>query len=185
MTPSTWNLPLPTAQRPYSDVYLPPFQMNRSLLFCVFMALNFGGLAIGGQFTEPGVASEWYLTLARAPWTPPGWVFGAAWSTIMVGFSWYMYQLWSRTPQSGRRTITLAYTTALLLNIAWNPLFFGAHLTGMAMLDLILLLAVVLWLCFRGWKHPGMTWARWALLPYPCWLMVAISLNSYPLWMGT
>ena len=159
--------------------------MIRSLLFCVFLALNFGGLAIGGQFTGPGVVSEWYQTLARAPWTPPGWVFGAAWSTIMVGFSWYMCQLWLWTPKADRQIITLAYATALLLNIAWNPLFFGAHMTGLALIDLILLLMVILWLWQRSSKHPEMMRHRWALLPYPCWLMVAISLNGYPLWMGT
>ena len=103
----------------------------------------------------------------------------------MVGFSWYMCQLWSCAPKADRQIITLAYATALLLNIAWNPLFFGAHMTGLALIDLILLLMVVLWLWQRSSKHPDMTRHRWALLPYPCWLMVAISLNGYPLWMGT
>lgn len=38
----------------------------------VFLALNFGALAIGGFFTGIGVSSEWYTQLNKAPWTPPG-----------------------------------------------------------------------------------------------------------------
>ena len=84
--------------------------MRRTLPLFAFLALNFGGLAIGARFTGPGVNSEWYQTLARAPWTPDGWVFGAAWTLIMVTFSIYMARLWSLTESSEnvcRRTIDL------------------------------------------------------------------------------
>ena len=61
--------------------------MTRFLSLLTFLGLNFGGLALGARFTGPGVNSEWYQTLARAPWTPDGWVFGTAWTLIMVTFS--------------------------------------------------------------------------------------------------
>jgi len=48
-----------------------------------FLLLNFGALAVGGFFTGKGVPSYWYSDLIKAPWTPPGWVFGFAWTTIM------------------------------------------------------------------------------------------------------
>ncbi len=46
--------------------------MNRSFLFsCLaFGTLNFIGLAIGGMATGPGVVSDWYASLEKAPWTP-------------------------------------------------------------------------------------------------------------------
>ncbi|MEM6378823.1 MAG: TspO/MBR family protein, partial [Bacteroidota bacterium] len=50
----------------------------------IFLILNFVALGIGGFFTGPGTSSEWYNNLNQAPWTPPGWVFGAAWTTIMI-----------------------------------------------------------------------------------------------------
>ena len=49
----------------------------------LFGVLNFVGLAIGGLATGPGVSSDWYAGLDKAPWTPPGWVFGAAWTAVM------------------------------------------------------------------------------------------------------
>jgi hypothetical protein len=33
--------------------------------FIIFLALNFLALAIGGQFTGNGVASEWYQTIKK------------------------------------------------------------------------------------------------------------------------
>jgi len=40
-----------------------------------FLILNFGALFIGAQFTGPGVNSDWYGLMNKAPWTPPGWFF--------------------------------------------------------------------------------------------------------------
>ena len=61
----------------------------------IFFALNFGALALGGIFTSKGVSSDWYIGISNAHWTPLGWVFGAAWTTIMIYFSIYMAFSWS------------------------------------------------------------------------------------------
>ena len=50
------------------------------LLF--FLLLNFGALALGGFLMGEGPSSAWYSNLNKAPWTPPGWVFGASWTVI-------------------------------------------------------------------------------------------------------
>ena len=60
------------------------------LRILLFLIINFGGLFIGGLFTGEGVPSDWYQNLNKAPWNPPGWVFGAAWTTVMICFSVYM-----------------------------------------------------------------------------------------------
>ena len=78
----------------------------------------------------------------------------------------------------------IGYAKAWVFNAIWNALFFSAHLVGWALLDLIALLSIVVWLGIQGWHDPAMRTARWALLPYPCWLLVALSLNAYPWWMG-
>ena len=55
--------------------------MKNQLKFTIlFLIINFGGLAIGNWFMNNGPISEWYLNLNKAPWTPPGWVFGVAWT---------------------------------------------------------------------------------------------------------
>ena len=38
----------------------------------LFLIINFGALAVGGFFTGKGASSDWYSSLAKAPWAPPG-----------------------------------------------------------------------------------------------------------------
>ena len=60
--------------------------MKSLKLILFFLILNFGALGIGSFLMNNGPTSTWYLTLNKAPWTPPGWVFGFAWFTIMILF---------------------------------------------------------------------------------------------------
>jgi tryptophan-rich sensory protein len=59
----------------------------------LFLLINFGGLALGSYFMGDLDKNVWYKSLDKAPWTPPGWVFGAAWFSIMLFYSIFMQQL--------------------------------------------------------------------------------------------
>lgn len=48
------------------------------LYFLVFLSVNNLALYLGVLLMNDGPSEIWYLTLNKAPWTPPGWVFGAA-----------------------------------------------------------------------------------------------------------
>ena len=141
----------------------------------LFLALNFGALAIGGFFTSKGVPSEWYTNLNKAPWTPPGWVFGAAWTLIMICFSIYMAYLW---PVTQNKSLLLGlYIFQLILNIGWNPAFFYYHnaITALIIIStLTLLIGYLLSSHFSILKLKSML-----LVPYLIWLILATSLNAY------
>ena len=122
------------------------------LPFLAFVLLNFLGLYIGGRFTGPGVTSSWYQTLDQAPWTPPGWVFGVAWTTVMIGFSWFMAGVWQGTSGEVRSRWMLAFAALWLLNVAWNPVFFVWHQLAAALVILVLLL---LWVVGKNWTRFG------------------------------
>lgn len=62
----------------------------------LFLLVNFGGLGFGSWLMNNGPMTSWYQNLNKAPWTPPGWVFGAAWTTIMVCFSVYLVFLFTK-----------------------------------------------------------------------------------------
>jgi len=144
------------------------------VLLGLFLLINFGGLAIGGWLQGGGPSSEWYQSLDRAPWTPPGWVFGLAWFTIMLCFSIYMAYLARIHFSTG--TIAL-FVAAVLLNVAWNPVFFRLHEMVAALVILIGLFLLISLLMFGQWKM--MSWKSLLLLPYFVWLAIAISLNGY------
>ena len=112
----------------------------------IFLTLNFLALAIGGQFTGSGVSSDWYQTINKAPWTPPGWVFGAAWTTIMICYAFYLKSLIENV-KSQSKTIYILYGIQWVLNIIWNPIFFYFQYDVLALL-VISALQVVLIITF-------------------------------------
>jgi tryptophan-rich sensory protein len=149
--------------------------MKRAAYLLLFLLLNFGALAIGGSFTADGVASDWYQNLNKAPWTPPGWVFGAAWTFLMVCYS--VYLAFAQNQFQNKQLFWGVYLLQWVLNVAWNPLFFKYHWTVLALLDLLALTAVVYFSLLRF--IPLRSCKAWLLLPYALWVLIATSLNAY------
>lgn len=142
--------------------------------------LNFGALAIGGLFTGPGVTSEWYQSLDKAPWTPPGWVFGAAWTTIMVCFTIYLAKIWPLA--DNKRKLAVLFGVQWVLNVSWNPAFFYFHKPMLGFLIITTLTAAVaLFMVSYNRKVKAFTWL---LVPYFVWLVIATSLNAYIILMN-
>jgi len=149
--------------------------MNRPAFILLFLFLNFGALAIGSSFTADSVASNWYQNLSKAPWNPPGWVFGAAWTFLMVCYS--IYLAFAHDQFQNKRLFWGVYLLQWVLNVAWNPLFFKYHWTVLALLDLLALTTVVYFSLLRF--IPLRSWKAWLLLPYALWVLIATSLNAY------
>ncbi|MFH4968100.1 TspO/MBR family protein [Gaetbulibacter sp. M240] len=140
----------------------------------LFLILNFGALGIGILFMNNGPQSAWYSDLNKAPWTPPGWFFGLAWTTIMVCFSIVMAFLSSKADKT--RLIVL-FSIQFFLNIIWNYIFFNKHLIGLGLVTIILLTIVVGKFIF---DYKGILKTKiWLIVPYFVWLCIACSLNAY------
>jgi len=152
--------------------------MKKKLGFLLlFLLLNFGALGLGSFLMGGNPAeNEWYQNLPRAPWTPPGYVFGLAWSSIMICFSILMAHL---VTTSAWQLYIRIYAIQWLLNVLWNPLFFQLHMIVASLFVITCLLMVLVWLGFALSKRESSLW-NLLLLPYVLWLIVAISLNAYP-----
>ena len=146
----------------------------------VFLIIQFGALVIGGLFTRQAVTSDWYLHLQKAPWTPPGWFFGFAWTTIMICFSLLLALLWPKIQNKKEAAVTIAIQW--ILNVIWNPVFFYFHQILSGAVILIMLLGVLLW--FYKKYAVAAKLEMWLLVPYLVWLVVASSLNLYILCMN-
>jgi benzodiazapine receptor len=139
----------------------------------LFTLLNFGVLAIGGLFTPSGISSDWYSELNRAPWTPPGWMFGFAWSTIMVCLTIYM----STALKEKNKPLIYLYLFQLILNVSWTPVFFYYHQPLISLVIIVLLTLVIglkIFICRENKNCKTLL-----LLPYLIWLCIATSLNWY------
>ena len=143
----------------------------------VFFILNFGALALGSYMMGEGPMDSWYTNLNKAPWTPPGWVFGVSWTLIMICLSIFMNK--AVQIEALRTSILWIYGVQLVLNILWNPLFFNFHWTRLALIEIILLVIVVGFMAIKA--KPYLPQLTWLLTPYVIWLTIAITLNAYAL----
>ncbi|WP_191861009.1 TspO/MBR family protein [Hanstruepera ponticola] len=141
----------------------------------LFLIINFGGLAIGGWLMNNGPQSEWYTNLNQAPWTPPGWVFGVAWTTIMICFSVYLAKLFSH---QNSKFLRILFVVQVILNISWNYIFFNQHWVGLGLLNISLLTLFIFYFFFKFRMDDIKTYS-YLLLPYMIWLLIATSLNAY------
>lgn len=149
--------------------------MKKVYLFILFLIINFGGLAIGNYFMGDAVYDLWYTNLNKAPWTPPGWVFGAAWTLIMICFSIYLAYLFSIR---NSKFVGFVFTLAWLLNASWNYLFFNQQRINLALVNIVLLTLVIVYF-FITFGDEKLSKLKYLLLPYIIWLCIATSLNGY------
>lgn len=143
----------------------------------LFLVINFGALGIGSYFTGSGVSSEWYQTLNKAPWTPPGWFFGFAWTTIMICFSIYLAFLWPLVDNTQK--LILLFSIQWVLNVGWNPAFFYFRNVELGLGIISVLTVLVGFILYQYYSE--LKWKSLLLAPYFIWLAIATSLNAYVL----
>jgi tryptophan-rich sensory protein len=142
----------------------------------VFLLLNFGALGIGGLLMGEGPTGDWYQSLDKAPWTPPGWFFGVAWTTIMLCFSFYMAKL----VEDDRKTMIYSlFGVQWGLNVGWNYIFFSQQwvLFGAIWISILSLFVIYFLVAFKSFLKSY----TWLIVPYAVWLVIATSLNVYVL----
>lgn len=143
-------------------------------VICV-VAIEVAGL-LSGLLTT-GSIGTWFAELEKPPGNPPNWVFGPVWTTLYALMGIAVARVWHAPPHPPvRRTALLFFTVQMILNLAWTPVFFGAHQIGVALLIIVaLLFAIGLTIhLFRQVDKP----AAWLLVPYLLWVGYATYLNT-------
>ena len=142
----------------------------------VWILVCFLAPALGYSASATG---EWYRQLQKPSWNPPGWLFGPVWTTLYLMMAVAAWLVWRRGGFAARRPALLLFLTQLALNALWTPLFFGLRSPGLALVDIVLLWAVLVatGVAFAR-VHRG---AALLLAPYLAWVSFASFLN-YTIW---
>ncbi len=151
------------------------FDLRVTVAMIGWLVACFGAASLGTIFM-PG---EWYATLQKPSWNPPGWIFGPVWTALYTMMAVAAWLVWKRGGFVAQRRPLILFLVQLALNAAWSPLFFGLHWTGMAFAEIMLLwlaIATTL-LAFRSVSRT----AAWLLTPYLVWVSFAAVLN-FSLW---
>ena len=100
-------------------------KLASTALLVVSLALVFAVATVGGLASASGLR-DWYDGLEKAPWNPPGWVFGPAWTVLyalMAVAAWLVAR--AGLEATSVRTALVLYVSQLALNLAWSLLFFS------------------------------------------------------------
>lgn len=126
---------------------------------------------LSGRTVPAGDANGWYVALVKPELTPPGWVFPVAWSLLYVMTGLALALVLSARGSRLRGLGVALFVAQLACNLAWTPLFFGAHKVGAAFLLIVAILglSVLTTVVFAQVRRV----AAWLMVPYMVWLAFA------------
>ena len=137
-------------------------------LFFTYLAACGAAAATGAMFNP----AEWYFGLKKPWWTPPGWVFPLAWTTLYLCMSYAAVRV---AGLQGSSQAMAFWALQIALNTLWTPVFFGLHRIRSAMVVMVFLwlaVAATTGAFFRLDAVAGLV-----MLPYLVWVTIAGALN--------
>ena len=140
----------------------------------LWVGLSFLAAYVGSAFTSLSV-NDWYLTLEKPSWTPPGKVFGPVWSTIYLLMGVAAWMVWRRRGVAGAGFPLGLFLLQLALNAAWSALFFGLRSPGLAFAEIVVLWILILATAVSFWRVVQVAGALY--VPYLLWVSFAAVLN--------
>ena len=154
--------------------------MRVSDIFKLILAIVICELAgvIGSVFTADSV-STWYVTLAKPVFNPPNWLFGPVWTLLYLLMGISLWLVW-RSKSKFKSIAIWFFSIQLLLNILWSIIFFGLKSLLGALIEIILLWALIIITIILF--HRISKTAAWILLPYILWVTFAAILN-FSIWL--
>jgi translocator protein len=146
--------------------------MKTWLILAVWIMVSLSAGFIGSRF-QPG---EWYASLEKPSFNPPGWVFGPVWTALYILMGIAVWMVWKET---GFSSVLYLFIAQLLLNALWSYLFFGINRPDLAFFDIVILWIFILITMVLFWKVR--TAAGILFVPYLLWVSFASVLN-FTLW---
>jgi translocator protein len=145
----------------------------RWALVCVPVVVLLGFLS--GTLAGSGPGNAWFDELVKPSIYPPPATFGIVWTALYVMMGLALAMVLAARGARGRGTAAVAFAVQFVLNLAWSPVFFAAHLMSVALIVIVaLVLAAVIATALFARVRTG---AAALMVPYVLWLVFATYLN--------
>jgi translocator protein len=144
-----------------------------AILICEAVGITSGLLSQSGMNT-------WFSTLNKPSWNPPAYLFGPVWATLYFLMGISLWLIWkTNAPENHKRNAVTIFAIQLFLNFWWSIIFFKFHSSGIALIDIFLMVITIsLTIYYFSYISPL---AAWLLVPYIAWVSFATVLN-YTIW---
>lgn len=130
---------------------------------------------VGSIFTAPAIAT-WYAALDKPGFTPPNWLFAAAWTTLFLLMGIAAFLVWRRgLRHPGVRLALVIFGVQLVLNVLWSVVFFGLKSPLGGVVEICFLWVAIVLTIVAFWRVSVA--AGVLLLPYIVWVSFAAALN--------
>jgi tryptophan-rich sensory protein len=129
-----------------------------------------------GWLSGSGYGNPWFDDLAKPAFMPPGWMFGAAWTTLYTLMGIAVARVLASPPSERRRPALMLFFAQLALNFAWSPIFFAAHDIRLAAMVIFVMLAIASAATAKFLRIDRVAGAL--MLPYLAWLCFAAALTT-------
>ena len=176
-------------------VWVPKCPRRLWVVFLRGLATIAAVAALSGLAADAGL-NGWYADANKAPWTPPGVVFGVAWAVLYANLvlMYVMLRRVSPNRANGANGVGMlnSHSTGyarhvhakdiwylhVFLNLAWCPLFFWWAQVWLGLLDIVALWVVV---AYSAWLNRTLhrTTLVWMHVVYLAWISYATTLNAY------
>lgn len=147
--------------------------MLGSLLVLLVSLLLVGLTAMTGARFRP---DGWYRELNKPSWTPPDIAFPIAWGILYLLMAIAAWRVYMADDSTWRTASLVVYALQLLANAAWSWLFFGRKQIVAALIDIVVLLALIS-IAIALFSQVS-TLAAWLMVPYWLWVALALALNA-------
>ena len=121
-------------------------------------------------------STDWYSTLIKPIWSPPGWLFGPVWTClyilIAISFGKVFLMGWKKEIAF---IVVLPFILNLVFNLAFTPLQFGLKNNLFAAIDILLVLVTLVWSLVAIYPHAK--WVTYIQTPYLLWVSFATILQ--------
>lgn len=121
-------------------------------------------------------STDWYKKLKKPSWAPPEWLFGPAWGVLYLGiFITFGTVFYHAVSGDLSWIVAMPFILNLVFNFSYTPLQFGLKNNLLAAVDIIFILATLVWLVLA--IYPFYPWISFANIPYLLWVMFATALQ--------
>jgi len=143
------------------------------LIFSLVLPLAIGG--VSGYLVRNEMNGEWFTTLMKPSFNPPGYLFGPVWTVLYIFMGISMFLIWNTPKTALRQKALILFGVQLFFNFWWSILFFSFHTIILSVVDILLMWFLIIYMIKLFTRIKPI--AAYLQVPYLLWVTFATVLN--------